>query len=297
MEYQVEHVPMRQIFADPTFNCRGDILPSDVRDLAADIKLRGLDQPIALQNYTHPQKPEIKYRVIAGHRRHMAHVINKAPTIAAFIRTDIKDELSAREMNFRENLHRAQLNIVQEATALKYFLSFRTDKGTNAFTDKDLAQMLGQSTGWVMTRKQLLTLPEDIQSQAAAGILSQTHIKKLVQLDRLDQYDLIRQIKEQKAKGEKVTIQVHNNDDLLKAKQRTRGEIKQLNNLLYDLLGPGIITRFGAWAAGEISAVSFMMELEKHCKEVGIAYRVPEEIRNAIIGTVTKKKAELSRAS
>ncbi len=294
-EYKVQNVPMSKIFADPSFNCRGTITPGDVGGLAADIKANGLDQPIALQNYHHPDRPEIEYRVVAGHRRHMAYVVNKATSIPAFIRDDIRDELSARELNLRENLHRHQLNIQQEANALTFFLSFKTSLGTNAFTDKELAKMFDQSTGWVVTRKQLLTLPPDIQAQAATGILTQSHIKKLVQLDRVDQYDLIRQIKEQKEKGEKVTIQVHNNDDLMKAKQRSRGEIKQLNNLLYDLLGPSIITRFGAWCAGEISAVSFMMELEKHCKEMGIAFRVPEEIQNAIIGTVTKKKAELQR--
>ena len=117
-EYNAHDVLMSEIFSDDEFNCRGRIIPLDVLDLAKSIKETKLQQPIAVQPFKHPTNPNIKYRIIAGHRRFMAFVVNKSTTIPAIIRDGLS-ELDARLLNLTENLKRQDLNMLQEASLKK----------------------------------------------------------------------------------------------------------------------------------------------------------------------------------
>lgn len=286
-KYQVQSVPMESILSDPNFNCRGHIAPIDVIDLAKDIAERGLDQPIVLQGFTDPTNPLIKYRVVAGHRRHMAFKVNRAQVIPAYVREDLT-ELQAKMLNLRENLHRQELNIKQEARALKFFLDYKQDvTERNLFTEAELCDIFGQSRGWVQVRKILLDLPDDIQDEAAAGILTQDQIRMVGRIkNRKDQYELVRKIKEKKLRGEKVklTPSVQRSSDVMKAKERKKPEIEEMLEILYNILGPGITTRALAWCAGNISTVSLYSTLQEHCEENGIPFKMPSFINNALLG-------------
>ena len=286
-KYKVEYVPMDQIFHDSSFNCRGKIAPIDVLDLAKDIEARGLDQPIVLRPYTDPANPQYQYKIVAGHRRHMAFKVNKSPTIPAYIRPDL-NELSAHMLNLRENLHRQELNVKQEAHALKFFLSYKQDNTDKLlFTEAELGDIFGQSRGWVQNRKALLSLPEDIQDEAAAGILSQDHIKMLARIKSKDQqYELVRKIKEKKLRGEKIclTPSITRPNDVLRAKERDKSEIEELNEIIYDMVGPGLVTRVLAWAAGNISTSELFSTVEEYCKENDLKFAMPKFVTDAIIG-------------
>lgn len=286
MEYRVVHLPISKIFADPSFNCRGHIQAIDVLDLAKDIQARGLDQPITVQPYT--GKPGYEFRVVAGHRRHMAFLINKADTIPCYIRDDL-DELKARTYNLRENLHRKDLNIVQEANALKYFLDYKRHEGSehSLFTLKELADLFGQSVGWVQARKDLLKLPKEIQNEAAAGMLTQDQVKHLAKLkDPKDQYEFTRKIKEIKQRGDKVKLgkSVKRPSDALKAKARSRTEIQEMNDMLYDMLGPTVVSRAFAWCNGHISTLQLMESVKEFADENGLHYKAPDFINEALAG-------------
>lgn len=286
-KYKVDPIKMDEIFHDSQFNCRGKIAPIDVLDLAKDIAARGLDQPIVVRPYNDPAKPEFKYKIVAGHRRHMAFKVNNATEIPAYVRSDL-NELSAHMLNLRENLHREELNIKQEAHALKFFLNYKQEGTDRAlFTEAELAEIFGQSRGWVQNRKALLMLPEDIQDEAAAGILNQDHIKMLSRMkSKDDQYTLVRKIKEKKLRGDKVSLtqSITRPNDVLRAKERDKSEIDEMNGLLYDILGPGIVTRFGAWCAGNISTSEFFSTVQEHCKENDIAFAMPKFVTDAITG-------------
>jgi ParB/RepB/Spo0J family partition protein len=276
-KYAVQTVPMSEIYSDPEFNCRGHIIPLDVLDLAKDIKDRGLDQPIVIQPY--PGHPPQKYRIVAGHRRHMAFQVNKDEAIPAFIRPDL-DEVAARTLNLRENLHRKDLNIVQEARALNFFLS-------RGFSEQELVDTFGQSRGWVQVRKSLLRLPAEIQEVAASGILNQDHIKMLATLKhREDQEEFVRKVKDKRARGEKIklTPTIKRPGDVMKSRERKKPEIEELSDIIYDILGPCLTTRFGAWCSGNISTLEFYASLERHCKDEGIDFAMPSFIRNAVAG-------------
>ena len=107
--YKTVMIPMSDIFCDSSFNCRGAVAMSEVIDLALDIKERGLDFPLHVQDYT--LKSPFKYRIISGHRRFTALKYNKCTHAPCVVRTDLKDEMEARELNLRENIQRADLTM------------------------------------------------------------------------------------------------------------------------------------------------------------------------------------------
>ena len=61
-KYVVNHIPIKEIFADPEFNCRGSISALNVVDLSTDIKNNGLHSPIIVQ----PMPPDAAARGSAG---------------------------------------------------------------------------------------------------------------------------------------------------------------------------------------------------------------------------------------
>lgn len=296
-KYAVTNVKMAELLHDDKFNCRGKIIPLDVIDLAKDVANRGLDQPIVVRPWTEPNRPEIKFKIVAGHRRHMAFQINKAEEIPAFVRTDL-DDLAAHMLNFRENLHRVNLNCKQEAHALKYFLDYKKD-GTDRclFTEKELADIFGQSRGWVQNRKDLLKLPDDIQNEAAAGILSSDNVKLLARMtNKNDQYELVRKIKDRKLRGEKVrlTPSIKRVNDVLRASERDKSEIDEMLEMLYDVIGPGIALRCLAWAAGNISTSELFASIQEYCKENDLPFTMPKFVTDAITGVRSNTGVKLS---
>lgn len=292
-KYVAHLIPMDEIYADARFNCRGDIPAHEIIALATDIKNRGLDTPITVQPYKMESDPKIKWRVVAGHRRHKAFAYNKytgvpgSETIPAFIREDL-DEMGARQLNLRENLHRQNLNVLQEATALQFFLNCKGPLGQHLFSDQELGEMFGQSRGWVQNRRDLLKLPREIQLAAASGILTNEHIKRLAKMKSdYERFELVKKIKDAKAKNEKIdlTPSVQRTSDVHRTHVRKPGEIAEMSGLIYDILGPNIATRFAAWSGGIISTVALLDSIKEYCAENGIEYKQPDFIRKALTGT------------
>lgn len=284
-KYKVVPVPMSVIFSDSDFNCRGAIAPIEVLDLAKDIAARGLDQPIVLQPWN---KPPFQYRIVAGHRRHLACKVNKAEVIPAYIRDDL-DETAARMLNLRENVLRKELNILQEARGLQYFLQHKKS-GRPLFTEQELGDIFGQSRGWVQIRKDLLSLPVDIQAEAASGLLTANHIKQLVRMSDADRYAAIRKIKDRKLRGEstKLTATINRAGDVLRARRREPAEIAEMLDAVYDVLGPNLATRCLAWAAGNINTAALYQTLAEVAEDEGVKYRVPQSVRDAITGVTSR---------
>lgn len=277
-KYKVSQIPMAEILSDDKFNCRGHIAPIDVLSLAKDIADRGLDTPIVVQPWN---GNPYKYRIVAGHRRHMAFRVNKAEFIPGYIRDDL-DEMKARLLNLRENVHRKDLNILQEARALDFFLNYRS-----RFTEQELGEIFGQSRGWVQIRKDLLSLPEEVQNEAAVGMITTNHIKQLAKMKSREQiFSIVKRIKEKKLRGEstKLTASVKRVGDALKMRERKAHEIEELGDILYDTIGPCLVTRVLAWAAGNISTAAVYADLREYCEDNGIKFTTPQFIRDALTG-------------
>lgn len=265
----VYDVPLRSIFADDTFNCRGVIDPTEVMELARSIRDRGLDLPVTVQPWTKPSDPEIKFRLVAGYRRRMAFVLNKSETIPALIRDKLTD-IDARILNLTENIQRTELNILQEARTIEFL------KDAN-MGQEEIARRVGKSRGWVQDRVYLLELPDEIQLEAAAGVISTKDIRRIWSLPSTQQqYEYVKQLKDAKALGTKREKKVAK----LKAKNekrlRTVTEIEELQDLIRDLLGNSLTTVGLGWVAGYVSDLEMHQAIADKARESGKFYPIPE---------------------
>ena len=139
-------------------------------ELVFSIKEIGLLQPIVVRELAPGS-----YELIAGERRLRASREAGLTVIPAIIRaTDDEDLLRDALL---ENLHRANLNALEEAAAYQQLLS---DFGC---TQDELARRIGRSRPQVSNTLRLLKLPPDVQRRVAAGVLSAGHARALLSLD------------------------------------------------------------------------------------------------------------------
>lgn len=268
---KVYDVPMSEIYSDDDFNCRGKIAPIDVLDLARSIKNIGLQQAIVIQPFN--LIPGKKYRIVSGHRRFKAYIVNEDKTIPATIKIDL-DELQARLYNLEENIKRKDLNILQEARAIEHF--FKAGWG-----QETVSQQLNQSRGWVQARFAVLRLPEEIQQEIAAGFLSQEQIKQLSTIkSREQQFEAVKRIKTAKLNGEKGKIRAAPKKaaNPLAKKIRDKEEIFRLQEEIQNIVGNNFGTRLLGWAAGVVSDFDIYRDLRDVAKEKGIVWEIPAEL-------------------
>lgn len=279
--YSAVEIPLTQIFCDEEFNCRGAIQHYEVVDLANDIKDSGLQTPISVQPWD--KNPGYKYRILAGHRRFRAFQVNDEESIPCFI-VHVSDDLAARDYNLKENLFRQDLNFLQEAQALKPYFQ----RGLN---DKTIASRLNRSTGWVTPRRQLLDLPEDIQREAAKGIINQQHIKSLFLLRNKPEkmYDVFKSIKEAKERGEKVVNIKKEKDviELTKMRRPAPHELFLLLDTVFNMItGQTGQENFGArclaFCVGSISEIDWWYALKRECERLKVPFNPPAEIKELL---------------
>ena len=138
-------------------------------ELTFSLKEIGLLQPIVVRAVGTDE-----YEIVAGERRFRAAKLAGFTKIPALIR-DTLDTHMLRDA-LLENLHRAQLNPLEEAAAYQQLLE---DFGG---TQEELAAKLGRSRPQVTNTMRLLKLPPTVQKRVAAGVLSAGHAKALLGL-------------------------------------------------------------------------------------------------------------------
>lgn len=138
-------------------------------ELVHSIKEIGLLQPVVVRRSVEG------YELIAGERRLRASKIAGLVEIPAIIRDTDDDDLLRDAL--LENLHRANLNALEEAAAYEQLLA---DFGC---TQEELARRIGRSRPQVTNTLRLLKLPANVQRRVAAGVLSAGHARALLSLD------------------------------------------------------------------------------------------------------------------
>lgn len=270
--YDVQEIELNKVYNDVKFNCRGQILPMDVIDLAKNIDLNSLQFPIAVQPACDVDGglPEgFDFRIVAGHRRYMAFKVLKKISIPALIKEGLS-ELQARLVNLSENLRRKDLNIVQEANAVSHLRDY-------GMIQETIAATLNVSRGWVQVRLSLLTLPDDIQQEAAAGILNQYQIRQICTLDTKDkQYEAVRKIKNARLNGERnIDVGKKPSEDPFKKKRQSKTAVQTMMTHMAKTVGFGLHTRVLAWANGEINSAELYFDIRRHADENDIEYTIP----------------------
>jgi len=257
-------LPVNEIFADPQFNCRGEISPANVQELVASIREHGLIQPVVVRSasITNLKIPAgKKWHLAAGFRRYMAHLVGEIPIIKA-IESTVND-IDARILNLNENILREELDIIQEARAVA---SLRKD----GLTTKEIQDRLSQSFGWVQIRTMLYKLPEQIQEAAKTGAIIQNDIRDLYShciagVKEKDLIEMVRGLVEDRDKGHKVTIKPPNRNPTKKYKRKEQ-ELFTLQDYIREAIGNGLPTRIIAWVTGFACDDEIFEDLDEYVK-------------------------------
>jgi ParB family transcriptional regulator, chromosome partitioning protein len=139
-------------------------------ELADAIKEVGLLQPVVVRE-TGPGQ----YELVMGERRWRASQRAGLTHIPAIVRATENDDMLRDAL--MENLHREQLNPLEEAAAYQQLLD---DFGA---THDELAKKVGRSRPHISNTLRLLQLPGEVQRRVAAGVLSAGHARALLSLD------------------------------------------------------------------------------------------------------------------
>jgi ParB family chromosome partitioning protein len=143
--------------------------PVALDELIASIKEIGILQPPVVRQ----TKPG-KYELIMGERRFRAAKAAGLTSIPVIIRQTADNELLREALI--ENIHRSQLNAIEEAAAYSQLL---TDFNC---THDELAAKLGRSRPLISNTIRLMNLPPSVQQKVASGVLSAGHARALLGL-------------------------------------------------------------------------------------------------------------------
>jgi len=142
--------------------------PDELAELVHSILEFGVLQPIVVR----PHDDEGVYELIMGERRLRAAKEAGLDTIPAVIKKTSDDAMIRDAL--LENLHRSQLNPLEEASAYQQLLD---DFGIN---QEQLADRIGRSRPQITNTLRLLRLPTIVQAKVAAGVLSAGHARAIL---------------------------------------------------------------------------------------------------------------------
>jgi ParB family transcriptional regulator, chromosome partitioning protein len=148
---------------------RGTFDPEALSELAVSIKHFGLLQPIVVRPLD-----DDRFQLIAGERRFRAARLAGLDEIPAIVRHTSDENLLTEALV--ENIHRADLNPLEEAAAYQQLLD------DFDMTHEALADQLGRSRSAITNTLRLLSLPPVLQQHVAAGALSAGHARALLGL-------------------------------------------------------------------------------------------------------------------
>ena len=140
----------------------------DLAELASSIREVGVLQPIVVR------PTDAGFEIVMGERRWRATRLAGLETVPAIVRETSDTDLLRDAL--LENLHRAQLNPLEEAAAYQQLLD---DFGC---THEELATRIARSRPQISNMLRLLRLPPAVQRRVAAGVLSAGHARALLGL-------------------------------------------------------------------------------------------------------------------
>jgi ParB family chromosome partitioning protein len=185
-------IPIDQISPNPR-QPRQVFDSDELVELAASIREVGVLQPVVVRHLSTARGTDeisgtgevtstgvvegrgSRYELIMGERRWRASQLAGLAAVPAIVRETGDDELLRDAL--LENLHRSQLNALEEAAAYAQLLE---DFGC---THDELARRIGRSRPQISNTIRLLRLPPQVQRRVAAGVLTAGHARALLALD------------------------------------------------------------------------------------------------------------------
>ena len=151
---------------------RKAFIKEDLDELVYSIREIGVLQPIVVRPIAGAAPGEPQYELVMGERRLRASKQLGLTTIPAVIKNTADDAMLRDAL--LENLHRANLNPLEEASAYQQLLA---DFG---ITQEELATKIGRSRPQISNTLRLLRLPAAVQARVAAGVLSAGHARAIL---------------------------------------------------------------------------------------------------------------------
>ncbi|MFS0894740.1 ParB/RepB/Spo0J family partition protein [Microbacterium sp. 179-I 3D3 NHS] len=144
--------------------------PDDLAELVHSVSEFGVLQPVVVR-----KNADGDYELIMGERRTRAAREAGLESIPAIVRETADEDLLRDAL--LENLHRSELNPLEEASAYQQLLE---DFG---ITQEELAGRIGRSRPQISNTIRLLKLPVPVQQRVAAGVLTAGHARAILSLE------------------------------------------------------------------------------------------------------------------
>ncbi|MGK2921805.1 MAG: ParB/RepB/Spo0J family partition protein [Methyloceanibacter sp.] len=160
-------VPLSALKAS-RFNPRRDFSDTQLDELAASIRERGLVQPLVVR----PLAGGDRFEIVAGERRWRAAQRANLHEVPVVIRT-LSDQ-EAIEIAIIENVQREDLNAIEEGEGYHALMQ------GHGYTQEDLAKVIGKSRSHLANTLRLLKLPKSVQDLVRQGGLSAGHARALI---------------------------------------------------------------------------------------------------------------------
>jgi ParB family transcriptional regulator, chromosome partitioning protein len=174
-----EEIPVTAITPNPR-QPRRSFDEEALDELAESIRQVGLLQPVVVRAIG-----SSRYELVMGERRWRAAQRAELTEIGAIVKQTQDDDLLRDALI--ENLHRQQLDPLEEAAAYQQLLD---DFGA---THEELARKVGRSRPHISNTLRLLNLPPAVQKRVAAGVLSAGHARALLGLDSAEAQERLAQ--------------------------------------------------------------------------------------------------------
>jgi ParB family transcriptional regulator, chromosome partitioning protein len=166
----VQKAPIEFLRPNPQ-NPRTQFLETELEELTASIRERGILQPIIVRQVPHVIDA---FEIIAGERRWRAAQragLHDVPVL--LVEADDRQSL---EFAIIENVQRSDLNALEEALGYERLIS------SFSYTQADLGRVVGKSRSHVANALRLLNLPQSIKDKLHNGQLSAGHARALLTL-------------------------------------------------------------------------------------------------------------------
>lgn len=257
--YRMDSVLLGEIYFDSDFNCRGEFTYESVAQLSETIaNTGGLIYPIILWEREGLPAGK-KYQIVAGHRRYRAYELLKQERIQSIIRLDMTLRL-AQVINLVENIERKNLNIIQEATALKKLYP-------DGAAEREISREIKQSCRWIRARYRVLELPQEVQDKFADERIPRQYVDTLFQVTKKEGPEkAIEKAKVIEAARENKNVMRKNLPPDLRGsrfKRPTQSEFIEVMTVMLDSSIVGLCPKIAAYFQGWISKEEIIKEIKK----------------------------------
>ncbi len=170
---QVLQINVKTISASP-FQSRKQFNEEKLNDLAETIQQQGIIQPLLVR-----ETSKNNYELIAGERRLRAGKIAGLSEVPCIVQTI--DDATAAMINVLENLHREDLNVVEEAEGIRQLIE------QHSLKHAEIANTLGQSRSTITNKLRILSLSPYSLDALKANKIEMGHAKCLLSVDKQKQ--------------------------------------------------------------------------------------------------------------